>query len=218
MIDETLSSRVKEARIKLGMTQASFGKLVGASASYLSDVERGKPPARSLIEGLAAKAKINMNWFFTGKGPIQARELESESPQFISIPEFDVRVSAGSGALSESEEVTGFHALHRDWFIEQGYSPNRLSVVTVQGDSMEPLLFDKDKVIVSHDPASMADGKLFVVQFDGEVYVKKVQKLPNHQLRLISENQKYRDVEVDLGDQSGAAVVGKVVASIREWS
>ncbi len=78
--------------------------------------------------------------------------------------------------------------------------------LTIQGDSMEPVYFDGDIVLVKQcDTIDLGQIGIFVV--DGEGYIKKFGGD-----RLISLNDKYNDIE--LGEYTECRCMGKVIGRI----
>lgn len=56
--------------------------------------------------------------------------------------------------------------------------PKQLSVISVQGDSMEGVLNDKDIILVNHGDREPREG-IYVLRLDGQLIVKRVQRLPS---------------------------------------
>jgi phage repressor protein C with HTH and peptisase S24 domain len=90
--------------------------------------------------------------------------------------------------------------------------PTKLSVATIRGDAMAPLLQEGDDIFVNHVIQRLVD-RIYMISIDHQVSVKRVQWLPGNRLRLISENPAYPSYEVptDSEDQAGFAIIGRVV-------
>lgn len=94
---------------------------------------------------------------------------------------------------------------------------NSLSVISVTGDNMAPDLRDGDLVLIDHTTTTLAGSELYAVRFSGAVYVKLIQHLPSGKVRLLSTNKNYSPIEIAYPFADGVEIVGRVVASIREW-
>ncbi|MBK0348959.1 helix-turn-helix transcriptional regulator [Aerococcaceae bacterium zg-ZJ1578] len=83
----------------------------------------------------------------------------------------------------------------------------------VTGDSMEPLYKDGDIVLIQKGYNNV-NGAVYAVDYDGKTYLKKVY-LENNQFRLVSINDKYDDIYINLPVDEGLYfnIVGKVVDS-----
>ena len=81
--------------------------------------------------------------------------------------------------------------------------------VSAKGNSMEPLISNGDAILCRKD-FDFENGHLYVVDYDGESYIKKVYDI-GHQLRLVSENKEYQDILLDNNDFL------KIVGSVVDW-
>lgn len=76
---------------------------------------------------------------------------------------------------------------------------------------MEGVLNDKDIILINHDDREPREG-IYVLRIDGQLIVKRVQRLPGSILRITSTNPAYEPFSVDMNNVLGDfAVVGKVV-------
>lgn len=89
--------------------------------------------------------------------------------------------------------------------------PAQLSVISVYGDSMEGVLNDKDIILINHADKEPREG-IYVLRIDGQLIVKRVQRLPGSLLRITSTNPAYEPFSINLNDvPSDFDIVGKVV-------
>jgi signal peptidase I len=61
---------------------------------------------------------------------------------------------------------------------------------------MEGVLNDRDVILVNHADTSPGAG-LYVLRIEGDLLVKRVQKLPGGKLEIMSANEAYRPFEID---------------------
>lgn len=82
----------------------------------------------------------------------------------------------------------------------------------IEGDSMEPEYHDGDVVLIRREMYSSPD--VYVVDYDGKSYLKKVYKEKDH-FRLVSFNKEYEDIiiKIPIDDDIYFNIVGKVVGS-----
>ncbi|TNJ40502.1 S24 family peptidase [Phaeobacter sp. B1627] len=147
----------------------------------------------------------------------QSDDVNCTAGQFIKVPRFEVEASAGNGSEVPSEAGTQAYAFNRKWLDKRGLKPNTLSVISVRGDSMEPDLNDGDLVLIDLANTDLADGKIYAVQYSGNLFVKRVQYIPGDTVRLVSRNAQYAPIEIKTPEADGVRVVGRVVASMHEW-
>ena len=90
---------------------------------------------------------------------------------------------------------------------EQGLEGAQLSAITVEGDSMEPLLRDGDEILVDRAPRAFRDG-VHVVRLGETVMVKRVASQGAGRFALLSQNLAYPPIEVG-GEEF--SIIGRVV-------
>ncbi|MDO3524522.1 S24 family peptidase [Ralstonia pseudosolanacearum] len=112
----------------------------------------------------------------------------------VLITHVDVALSAGHGRETwhiEEKEPLPFQA---DYIRRLDASPKNLVAVKVRGDSMEPRLFDDDTVVVDKaDRRIPAGGGVFALVYAGEMLVKRLFRLPDGSLRVVSDNKEKHD-------------------------
>lgn len=86
-------------------------------------------------------------------------------------------------------------------------------LVEARGDSMEPLIHDKDLVLVDRMPADSGDTA--VVVYDGGAVLKKLYK-ERGRVILQSLNSKYKSIIVNPGEVNSVGIVRGVVRSFPE--
>lgn len=116
------------------------------------------------------------------------------------------KVAAGVGYSYGNNEVTSFYTDRED--LMQYDMATR-----VFGDSMEPELSDGDIILLKQGYDNV-NGDIYVVDFDGKSYVKKLYNDGNHFV-LKSINKKYSDIIIYTSDIQDTYfnIVGKVVDS-----
>ena len=131
-----------------------------------------------------------------------AFEIESE-PEEIEIKHSYYKVSAGTGFDLNSGD---------DWeMISVPDTPEARKAdfaLTIKGDSMEPVYFDGDIVLIE-DQAAIDVGEIGIFTVDGKGYIKKYGGD-----RLISLNTAYDDIVFSAHDDDRIRCVGKVIGRI----
>ena len=195
-----------------GASLAGLSEMIGRNASYLQQfIRKGSP--RKLEEQDRRKLA---EFFGVNESELGAPEDKSydhgpdrskDPVHWVSVPRLDIGASAGPGALPLSEQA--FDAFHfsRNWLREQGLDGAQLSAITVEGDSMEPLLRDGDEILVDRAPRPFRDG-IHVVRLGETLMVKRVASAGQGRLALLSQNLAYPPVEVCAEE---VEVIGRVV-------
>lgn len=129
----------------------------------------------------------------------------------VLITRVDVALSAGNGRESwhiEEKEPLPFQA---GYIARLDASPKHLVAAKVRGDSMEPLLFDDDTVVLNTaDTRVPANGKVFALVYAGELLIKWLSRLPDGSLKIVSENPKYEPLVVPPEKLEYVSIIGRV--------
>jgi phage repressor protein C with HTH and peptisase S24 domain len=210
MVDTQDSRAVLERLIRERREDyAGLSRLIGRNPAYIQQfIKRGTP--RKLDESdrrtLARYFGIDESWL----GGAQASEQPSGA--LVEVPFLNVRASAGSGAVAELEAPRGRFGFDPRWLRRlTGSKPDRLSIITVMGDSMFPTLSDGDEVIVDGgDGAERLRDGIYVLRVDDALLVKRLALGPTgRRISVRSDNKAYPSWE-DC-DPSDLQIVGRVV-------
>lgn len=213
-----VGDRVREARGAL--PRATVAHWLCVHENTIGKIERGEsmPDAVQLLQ-LAAGFGRTAGWLLgEEEAPptfpqVQPATEAVEVGDWVFVPLFDVYASAGHGAVGSSEDVEGMRPFTRQSIRDRlGIRHNRLCLVRVAGDSMEPQIHSGDLVMVDRmDAAATVDGP-HLVRIDGALMVKSVQRKPGGRVRVTSQNPAYDPFEVVLGtaDDKDFEVLGRV--------
>ena len=214
MIALTLEERAARDRLaELARDQQcslkSLSEMIGRNPAYLQQYVMRKSPRR-LEE---RDRRMLAEFFDVDERELGAPEEKSYSPgvpardDWIDVGRLPLGASAGPGALAESEEAFDAFRFSRRWLREQGLDGARLSAITVEGDSMEPLLRDGDEILVDRTDRPFRDG-VHVVRMGETLMVKRLASAGPGRVTLLSQNLAYPPVEVAFDE---IAIIGRVV-------
>lgn len=217
-----VADRIRELAQDKDMNIKKFSKFLEVSErtiqNYLAGVSL--PNGRSLTD-LAEKIGASPAWILVGMGPKYLtgnhQNLHHPIPDFVPIPRYVVEASAGYRAAVHDEGCSGYYAFNRKFLERRGLKPNDLSVIAVKGDSMEPDLSEGDLILLDRAQTELCDGYVYVVRFNDDLFVKRVQKLPGNRIQLLSSNPLYPPITVEGADHTGIQIIGRVVNSTHEW-
>ncbi len=134
--------------------------------------------------------------------------LESDDGrEFILLPRYDVRVSAGGGAVIHSEQIVDYYAFNRRWFEERvGISPSQVVLFEIHGDSMMPDLEDGELVLIDTSKTAFAGEAIYVILVGGELRIKWVKQRIDGHVEIRSSNERY-GTEVLTAEQAEQLVI-----------
>ena len=200
-----LGERIKNIRKQLKLNQADFALKIGLeSPMAISAYENNQTePDISKLVKISELGNVSLDELLTGEGEKfisktpsvgikdKAKADENHVDDFITIPRFSDKISAGGG-LVPVNNVEIRVAFRKDWIQRKG-DPNRMSLIAVSGDSMEPTLMSRDLVLINHahnylDP----QGGIYAIALGEVILIKRLQILyPSGKVRIISDNEKY---------------------------
>ena len=181
-----LERLIREQRVEY----SGLSRLLGRNAAYIQQfLKRGSPKTLDPRDRRILAQFFGVEEELLG-GPPRAKR----SGDLIEIPLLDVRASAGHGAMTEIEARHARFGFDEKWLKQLTASrPASLSVIRVEGDSMEPTLSGGDEVMVdlSDTGQRLRDG-IYVIRSDDALVVKRVALGPQgRQISIVSDNQAY---------------------------
>jgi len=182
----------------------------------LSEILKGRRDVTiELLRKAVETYKINPVYVYTGEGPMFMSEEDHKSFRVLTIVTnsqdderiVHVPVPAQAGYAGEMTNLAFIQDLPTFTLPDYKYKVGTHRSFDVAGDSMEPTLFEGDKVICSYlEPTlwetSLKDNYVYVVVTRGDVVVKRVfNKIKEERLlELNSDNNFYEPYPVNIGD------------------
>lgn len=193
---------------------AALSRLLGVATAVVSNWKtRNYVPYKEVYE-ISRQYGYSMDWILTGEGDPkeQAIQLPAKEYDFVHVPQYSIEASAGSGALVEAEHVDQHLAFRSEWLVKHGISQANLMALYARGDSMEPTIISGDSLVIDKSVNDVSsDGGIYVISYDGELYVKRVQKMLDGKVSVTSDNTNYSNLSIDKSDLVNLKVIGRVV-------
>jgi phage repressor protein C with HTH and peptisase S24 domain len=211
---QSMSNRIRHWRHRDGLTLEQLAERTGLSVGTVSKLESGKMKlTQDYLSQLAPALRCAPAELLPLIDlPSHLRQAPSGvSDEFTLIPVRDVRAAAGAGAVVDSEAEIHRVAFRQEWLRSvTTATPEQLTVIQVDGDSMWPTLNDGDHVLVDTTQQSIGRDGLYVLRSGDEVQVKRVQIDPESGLlTILSDNAAYRSHEGV--DPTKISVRGRVI-------
>lgn len=213
-------------------SKTKFAKSTGKTPAQITDIckGRGKPTFDYLL-ALNVKYGLNVNWLLSGDGkpfmdpstryvmgdedmgnsrlPVPTDALELD---FVMVPRYDVRASAGYGAIINSEQVVDYLAFKREWVVNdlRAEAPN-LALITADGDSMEPTIRNGDLLLVDLSQTRVKKDSVYILRLDDLLIAKRLQWMFDGSLMVRSDNPAYTDQVVTKDVSENLQVLGRVI-------
>lgn len=229
--NSSIGNRIREIREQKGWARPVMAEKLGVSLSALQNWEISQTePQASMIITIAKTLGVSPNYLLTGETDITANEkpnnvshqtfnsLPNDSDEnFVEIEDCrDVRISAGNGGLNDEYLEFSTTKVEKRWLDSRYLKAKHCAMYLVSGDSMYPTLKDGEEIIVDRSKTDLKDGKIFVLNNEGAMYVKKVQVTP-YGIILISQNPEYSPIKLDASEMDNLIVIGQVVRGYRDF-
>ena len=148
---------------------------------------------------------------------IEAPAGSDDNVDIVMVPLVGARLAAGRGSLETGADVQSYFSFRSDWLCRKG-DPDKMVLMKVCGDSMEPDIRHGDMVLVDQSKTQIYGHAIYAMGINEEIYVKQVETLPGGTLVLRSRNPEYEPIRVDLrGDLADSVrVIGRVIWCCRE--
>lgn len=198
---DDIARRVKRVVSEKSKSARAASLRAGLSEDFVSKMaRRGSVPELSSLLRLAEALEVPVSTFFQ----------DDYEPPSVEIQAFEARPAAGDGALitEEQGETVPFS---RKWL--RGVttaSPDKLIMVQVWGDSMEPTIPENAWVMIDTTQTKIIDRQIYVFRHGDDARVKRLITHPTmKQLTIRSDNPDWDDITVE--DPENLQIIGRVI-------
>lgn len=226
-----LIARIEKALADAKLSERKACLSAGLKVDAIRNIRRDRAPRVETLQALARVLKVKASWFLDAAehdgddisrtsdevtvtdGEFGDLSAKPELPAgFVPIPELEVRAAAGGGFIVDRESVRYHHPFATPFVrYELRSDPDRLAIVEVDGDSMQPTLLNGDRVLVDTGRRNPSPPGIFALWDGMGTIVKRVEHIHGSQpptVRIISDNPVHRPYERTLDE---ANIVGRVV-------
>lgn len=225
---KTFSQRLREARAESGLSRQQIADQLKITYQSVSEWEtKNNRPRPERLEQLAKILGVSAAWLATGEGLPKQQQILSYTPEtevpdgYSCVPEYQLSLGAhsGPGAEPEWEELREEKPIFYpdEFFYAHHTTPEKCKRARVHGDSMEPFIYDGDKVTwIDEDCPEIGcvrivDGSIYVISIDGNFKIKRLQTCKNG-IVVISDNERRYPPETYLEDECNRIrVYGRVI-------
>ena len=196
-------------------SQQDLARALGVNRSAVTQAKRrGLAPEKWVLR-LAHDLGLSPEWLAEGRGFARAAAPRHPAEHFFQVPKVAARLSAGGGSFEVEARVRDYYAFQRDWLARKG-TPERMVLMDVCGNSMEPELKEGDTVLVDQGQSAVMAGSIYAVGVEDTVMVKRLEKRPGA-LVLVSDNPDYDPIQLRGDELANVRLIGKVVWIGREY-
>ncbi|MFD2678014.1 S24 family peptidase [Camelimonas lactis] len=164
------------------------------------------PTADDMVK-IASVTGMNPDWFILGITPPSRHENEDKDVVFV--PRLAVRLSAGIGRCNDQEQEVERIPMALSLIRKLGVKPDKAHIVQADGDSMENTIRDGDDVLIDTAMTELSAEGIYALVIGELAMIKRVMPLFNGGFELISDNDRYRSIEISKADAEQLRVIGR---------
>lgn len=218
----TIHSRIKQARLAKGLTQAELAEMLNLSTTAIQlweneDETKATAPQRKRLEKVANILGVSVMWLQLGdslippEGGVGFAEDFDASNTHKKIMMYDLDLSAGKGnaqwVLRESEEPL---LIRNNWFKSKNLVPSDLRAMRVKGNSMAPHLENDDIVMININDIEPVDDEIYAIVYNDRFFIKRL-RMTGDGIDLISSNSDYETIKVSNSKADQLIILGRKV-------
>jgi phage repressor protein C with HTH and peptisase S24 domain len=204
MNDREICSRIRKTREYLGLSQKAISEKLGCSHQAWQGYEAGNNlPGGKILHRLNILG-ISIDWLLTGRGSLTDSVAGVEHDDSLAfIPQVEAQLAAGHGSFNDRLQIRDYIPFTRTYLQRRlGRSTmDGLTILEVNGDSMEPTISDGSLVMVDQMDQDVS-GSIMAFVFEDCAYIKRLQKFPGG-IDVVSDNKDFypphqiRNAELD---------------------
>lgn len=217
-----LTERINIAFQDSGYNQAEFSRRANVSEATISRWLSGeiKNINETKRKEIAQSLHVSYEWLESGAGDMKTSNNSKSTSANVHIPFYKkVKPAAGGGRIivEDDEADKVYVGLPRNYITQNLHAkPSEIVIMEIWNDSMEPIIRSGDVVFITQETKPIRDGDIYIIRMGENLLCKYIQVLPNDQLRIFSENDRYKDFEIQLGNQSqeNFEIYGRIVGHL----
>lgn len=172
---ETVGSRLKAARLLLGLSQSQVADRAGLSQVSIQHLESGRNENSRHLVNVAKAVGVRPEWLFTGANPMVEGPISIPRPSpdpYVVVDLLTATFSSANGPDSDNEVSRGL-AFKKSWLKREGFAPENLRIIYAPDDSNEPTMSAGDALLIDRSQLEPRNGKLFAVMTPGDDIIIK---------------------------------------------
>lgn len=131
--------------------------------------------------------------------------------EYVQVPKYDVRASAGHGAQVTDESVVNHLAFSAAWVRKMGLDARSMALIEARGDSMSPTIMDGDLMLLDTRAGRVKSEGVYVINLQGALLVKRLRIRLSGIVEIVSDNAKYGCETISGDELDRLVIVGRVI-------
>lgn len=214
------TTRIAQIMREHGITQQALAQRLGVSRQAVALWQKSGRFSSNTLPRVAAALGVSPADLIGDDGePGDARVVRVVSdsplrPGYVRVPVFDAAGSCGmqNGQVG-SDLITGAVDLAERFIrsLAGVTSTKRLQVISSTGDSMAPTIESRALILIDTNQRQLIGDGVFCIRIDGELFIKRIQRIPGGGLTLLSDNPRYPSLALSRDALEQTEIIGRVV-------
>jgi phage repressor protein C with HTH and peptisase S24 domain len=184
------ADRIKRVRHLALLSQEDLAGKIGINRNtYVSYESGNRRLPLEVAESVCRILKVRPEFLLAGKDPVF--EEHPATGQFIYLRRCEARAREVQDGVSEDEMV----AFRRELFEALGLRENAAGVIVIKGDSMEPVLKDRDWVLLDMAVSRVIRAGIYCFQVADDLICRTCAKDQDGIVHAMSHNKIYEGLE-----------------------
>ena len=223
-----VGEKIKEARLKSGMSQKILAKKLGVAEKFINEVELGRRVAQESFIDKAAKVLNtdfnDVSMVVTDEALLEERKTIKESLAKTSkhkIEKDEVWTNAFSSVLKNVlifdyslQNKKGFKELPIHSNKIEGHSQDKVLYLEIQDDEMSGFRILKGDLAFAYLVKEISNNGIFLVEYKGKRAIRQIKSLGNSKILLVSNGGSLLTETMELKEVTVLAKLEKLEISL----
>ncbi len=213
-----LAVKIKEARIKAGLTEKQLAKKCGLSVSYIIQIESGKKIVNESVADKILKSLGTTEEFVKEERVVEKPKKAKPAPKpqgTITVTPNQTWADALAGVIKKypiyelsTNKIVGYKELPIISKKIEGHHPDKIMFVKSSDNDMEAFRVKKGDVLTVSISKNIQNHCLYLFEMSGKKMVRQLTKEANKKVKLSKCANDSSAVTVDM---SKVKVLGKII-------
>ncbi len=207
-----MKNNLKELRKNAGLSQLELAEKLNTTQGMIGLLERGE---RKLAPEWLRKISVILSCSPLDILPDLNTVTPAHQPNqnSVNIEIINVTACCGNGIENFAENVVGFWQIPKEEYrVITNIDPEKIKMLRVYGDSMQPTLCDGDWVLVDISRNFFDSDGLFLIRISTGLAVKRIQGTLGNDIVIGSDNPLYKPITSPKAD---VTIIGKVIYTLK---
>lgn len=147
---------------------------------------------------------------------INMSKKSTQNDDYVEIPVKGNINSSFAGISTNNEISIPTYSISSKLAEDIGINISSSEIIFAKGDSMLPTIEAGDSLLIDLTQKEVYDGAIYCVRLEGQLYPKRLQKIPPKKIKIISDNkEKYDPVYIDFSSKINFDF--EIIGEIKWW-